>query len=258
MAGRRIARPFGHPARESVVEETELKGLPVMVTGASRGLGRALAEAYAAAGARLVLCARGEADLARVAESLERTGADVEWAAADVGDEEAIGGLVARAADRFGPIRALVNNASVLGPRVPLRDHPLDAWRQVLEVNVTGTLIPTLAVLPGMRDGGGGSVITVSSGVGNVARGRWGAYAVSKWAVEGFSRNLALEEEGAGVRVNIVDPGRLRTGMRRAAYPEEDPTEPTPPEEAVGVFLWLASPASAGVTGQRFHALEWP
>lgn len=241
-----------------MVEHADLKGVPVMVTGASRGLGRALVEAFAGAGARLVLCARGEADLASVAEALEAAGAEVEWAAADVTDEAAVEALVARASDRFGPVRALVNNASVLGPRVPLRDHPADAWRQVLEVNVTGTLIPTLAVLPGMRDGGGGSIINVSSGVGNTAREQWGAYAVSKWAVEGFSRNLALEEEDAGVRVNIVDPGRLRTEMRRAAYPDEDPLAPSPPEDAAPVFLWLASPASAGVTGERFMALAWP
>lgn len=238
--------------------ETELRGVPVMVTGASRGLGRALAEAFGAAGARLVLCARGEAELGSVAASLEARGAEVEWGAVDVTDERAVAGLVASAVARFGPIRALVNNASLLGPRVPLRDHPVDEWRRVLDVNVTGVLIPVLEVLPGMRSAGGGSIINVSSGVGNAPRARWGAYAVSKWAVEGLSRNLALEEAESGVRVNIVDPGRLRTDMRRAAYPEEDPMKPAPPEAAVGVFLWLASPASVGVTDQRFRALEWP
>lgn len=229
----------------------------VFVTGASRGLGRALAEAFAKTGARLVLCARGEPTLREVAEDLEGRGSAVEWGAVDVSDETAVGGLVARAAERFGPITALVNNASVLGPRVPLRDHPLDAWREVIEVNLTGTLVPTLAVLPGMRAAGRGSIINVSSGVGNAPRERWGAYAVSKWGVEALAKNLALEEEAAGIRVNIVDPGRLRTDMRRAAYPEEDPSEPAPPEAAVGVFLWLASDASAAVTGRRFRALEW-
>lgn len=238
--------------------ETDLAGAVVMVTGASRGLGRALAEAFAGAGARLVLCARGEEDLRAVAERLEAGGAEVVWGAADVADEAAVAALVSRAESRFGPVSALVNNASMLGPRVPLRDHPLDAWRQVLEVNLTGTLIPTLAVLPGMRAAGAGSIINVSSGVGNVVRERWGAYAVSKWGVEALSRNLAAEEADAGVRVNIVDPGRLRTDMRRAAYPDEDPSRPAPPEDATGVFLWLASPASADVTGERFDALEWP
>jgi NAD(P)-dependent dehydrogenase (short-subunit alcohol dehydrogenase family) len=229
-----------------------------MITGASRGLGRALADAFAAAGARLVLCARTESELAAAAAELEGQGAAVVWAAADVTDEASIRGLVAEAAGRLGPISVLINNASLLGSRIPFREYDLAEWRAVLDANVTGTLVPTLAVLPGMRAAGSGSIINVSSGVGNVARTRWGAYGVSKWAVEALSRNLALEEASAGVRVNIVDPGRLRTRMRREAYPDEDPNRPAPPEEAVEVFLWLASPASAGVTGERFLALDWP
>ncbi|MFW5946912.1 MAG: SDR family NAD(P)-dependent oxidoreductase [Gemmatimonadota bacterium] len=234
----------------------DLAGRVVMVTGASRGLGRALADAFADAGARLVLCARGADPLAEAVAELERR-TEVEWGAVDVTDETAVGALVDRAVRRFGPVTALVNNASVLGSRVPLRDLDLDEWRQVLEVNLTGTLVPTLAVLPGMRDAGRGSIINVSSGVGNVARRRWGAYAISKWGVEALSRNLALEEAESGVQINIVDPGRLRTAMRRAAYPDEDPRRPTPPEEATGVFLWLAGDDSDGVTGERFRAQDW-
>ncbi len=232
----------------------DLQDEVAFITGASRGLGRALAHGFAGAGARLVLCARGEADLRAV--EAELSDADVVAGAVDVTDEEGVAALVSRAADRLGPVSVLVNNASVLGERTPLRDQSLDRWRQVLEVNVTGTLIPTQAVLPAMREAGRGSIINVSSGVGNVARERWGAYAISKWGVEAMTKNLALEEEAAGIRANIVDPGRLRTEMRRAAYPDEDPTDPAPPEDAVPVFLWLASSRS-GVTGQRFRALEW-
>lgn len=236
---------------------TDLSSETVLITGASRGLGRAVAEALAGAGANLVLCARGEEDLRSTASALEQEGAKLEVGAADVSDEAAVAALVARATERFGPITTLVNNASILGPRVPLGEHGLNEWRQVLEVNLTGVLIPIQAVLPGMREAGRGSIINVSSGVGNVARERWGAYAISKWGVEALSRNLALEEEAAGIRVNIVDPGRLRTDMRRAAYPEEDPMKPAPPEAAVPVFLWLASDRSRGVTGERFRALDW-
>jgi NAD(P)-dependent dehydrogenase (short-subunit alcohol dehydrogenase family) len=238
--------------------EPDLRDQVVLITGASRGLGRALAEAFAGRGARLLLCARGAADMSRVAQSLADGGAGVEWAAADVSDEAAMAELVARGSSRFGAVSVLVNNASLLGPRIPLRDHDIDEWRRVLDVNLTGTLVPILAVLPGMRERGSGSIINVSSGVGNVARARWGAYAISKWGVEALSQNLALEEEGSGVRVNVVDPGRLRTEMRREAYPEEDPARPAPPESAVDVFLWLASPAAADVTGERFEALSWP
>jgi NAD(P)-dependent dehydrogenase (short-subunit alcohol dehydrogenase family) len=240
------------------VEQPDLTDETVLVTGASRGLGRAVAEGFARRGARLLLCARGEPDLRRTAQALSEEGTEVECGVADVADEEAIGALVARGTARFGSVTVLVNNASVLGPRIPLRDYDIDEWRRVLEVNLTGTLVPVLAVLPGMRRRGVGSIINVSSGVGNVARARWGAYGVSKWGVEALSRNLALEEERSGVRVNIVDPGRVRTEMRREAYPEEDPSEPAAPEAAVDVFLWLGSPASVGVTGERFEALRWP
>jgi NAD(P)-dependent dehydrogenase (short-subunit alcohol dehydrogenase family) len=236
----------------------DLSGQVALITGASKGLGRALADAFGRAGARLVLCARGEAGLRETVEALEARGVEVEWGPVDVADEAGVARLVTGAEERFGAVSVLVNNASVLGPRVPLRDQGLEEWRHVLNVNLTGTLIPILAVLPGMRAAGGGSIINVSSGVGNVARARWGAYAVSKWGVEALSGNLALEEADAGVRVNIVDPGRLRTEMRRAAYPEEDPSGPAPPQQAVDVFLWLASPASSGVTGERFEALAWP
>ena len=234
----------------------DLTDRTVFITGASRGLGRALARAFARAQANLVLCARGEDEMARVADTL-RDDTQVEWGAVDVSDGADVAALVARATERFGTIDALVNNASVLGPRVPLREHPIDEWRRVLDINLTGTLIPILAVLPGMRAAERGSIINVSSGVGNVARKRWGAYAISKWGVEALSKNLALEEEDAGIRVNIVDPGRLRTEMRREAYPEEDPKKPSPPEDATDVFLWLVSPESQGVTGERFRALDW-
>ncbi len=247
---------------EAVIDTTtarppDLSHETVFITGASRGLGAALALAFARAGARLVLCARGEDALADAAGRAAGEGSSVEWRAADVTDEAAVRALVLAAEQRLGPISVLVNNASMLGSRVPLREQRLADWRRTLAVNVTGTLIPVQAVLPGMRRAGRGSIINVTSGVGNVARRRWGAYAVGKWAVEGLTWNLALEEAEVGIRVNAVDPGRLRTDMRRAAYPEEDPEDPAPPESAVGVFLWLASSASAGVTGERFQALEW-
>jgi hypothetical protein len=148
-------------------------------------------------------------------------------------------------------------NASVLGPRVPLRNYPLADWRQVIDVNVTGVLVPTQAVLSVMREAGGGSIISVSSGVGDRPRPNWGAYAVSKWAVEAFTYNLALEEADAGIRANVVDPGAMRTRMRRAAYPDEDPDTLPQPDAVTGVFLWLASGAADRVTGQRFRAQEW-
>ncbi|MEJ2677720.1 MAG: SDR family NAD(P)-dependent oxidoreductase [Gemmatimonadota bacterium] len=232
----------------------DLSGEMVMVTGASRGLGRALAEAYGDAGASLVLCARG-ADLYGVAESLRGRGVRTIAATLDVTDAAAVSRLVSEA-EAVAPVSVLVNNASMLGARDGLGDLSLDEWRRVLDINVTGALIATKAVMPGMRTAGRGSIINVTSGVGDVPRARWGAYGVSKWALEALTYNLALEEKEAGIRVNAVDPGAMRTAMRRAAYPQEDPDSLPAPEQVTGVFLWLASRAS-NATGERFRAQEW-
>jgi NAD(P)-dependent dehydrogenase (short-subunit alcohol dehydrogenase family) len=114
-------------------------------------------------------------------------------------------------------------------------------WRRTLEVNLTGAFLVTRAVLPHLRAAGAGSIINVSSGAALPPRRSWGAYAVAKQALDGLSLNLAAELEGSGIRVNVVDPGSMRTPMRAAAY----------------LFLWLASDASAGVTGRRLRADEW-
>lgn len=229
----------------------------VMITGASRGLGRALAEAFAERGWRLVLCARGRESLEAVVRGLEADGAEAEHAAIDVTSESGVGGLVERAEARFGGVDVLINNASLLGSRKGVGDQPVEEWRRVLDVNVTGALVGIRAVLPGMRRRRRGSIITVSSGVGDRPRAGWGAYAVSKWAAEAMTWNLALEEGVNGVRANVVDPGRMRTVMRAAAYPSEDPATLPDPREVTGVFLWLASDEARGVTGERFRAQEW-
>jgi NAD(P)-dependent dehydrogenase (short-subunit alcohol dehydrogenase family) len=236
----------------------ELVERTVMITGASRGLGAGLARAFVAEGAGVVLCARSAADLERLARELVRGGGAVEWAAADVTDATAIGELVTRAERRFGGVDALVLNASLLGKRGRLTDQSLEEWRTVLDVNVTGAFVAVRAVLPGMRRRRRGSIISVSSGVGDRPRAEWGAYAVSKWALEALTWNLALEEGERGIRANVVDPGSMRTDMRRAAYPAEDPDTLPEPAAVTPVFLWLASDASAGTTGERFRAQDWP
>ncbi len=228
-----------------------------MITGASRGLGRALALRLGAAGARLILCARSSDPLAATAARAEDAGGDAIQQALDITDASAVRGLVDRAVERWGPVSALINNASLLGERSSLGEQDLDEWRRVVDVNLTGSLVAVQAVLPGMRSAGSGSIVNVTSGVGNTPRADWGAYAVSKWAVEALTWNLAREERASGIRVNAVDPGAMRTGMRAAAYPSEDPESLPVPREVAPVFLWLVSDASAEVTGQRFEAQKW-
>lgn len=235
----------------------DLTGRVVLVTGAGRGLGRALVHRLGSCGALVAGCSRNPADLASLATELASAARPPLLVPVDVTDALAVDRLVDQIVVRWGRLDGLVNNAAVLGVRAPLRDVEPEAWRQVIDVNLTGAFHACRAAVRAMRRSGGGSIVNVSSGVGDQPRSDWGPYAVSKWALEGLSWNLALEEQAAGIRVNVVDPGRMRTTMRRAAYPTEDPATLPPPESVTDVFLWLMDPASAGATGQRLNAQGW-
>jgi NAD(P)-dependent dehydrogenase (short-subunit alcohol dehydrogenase family) len=232
-----------------------LGGKVALITGASQGLGRALALAYAREGARVVINARSEESIRPVAGEVEASGAEVLALAADVSKSADVERLVDAAVERFDRIDVLVNNAGVLGPRVAIAEYPEDEWRRVIDANLTGPFLVSKAVVPHMPEGG--SILNVVSGVSVEGRPEWGAYSVSKFGVEGLTQILASELEERGIRVNAVDPGGMRTGMRAAAYPEEDPMTRITPEENTGVFLYLASDESKGVTGERFKAQEF-
>jgi NAD(P)-dependent dehydrogenase (short-subunit alcohol dehydrogenase family) len=232
-----------------------LEGKVAMITGASQGLGRALALAFAREGARVVINSRSEETIRPVAEEAESLGAEVLALAADVSRSADGERLVSAAAERYGRIDVLVNNAGVLGPRVPIEEYPEGEWRRVIDANLTGPFLVTKAAIPHMPEGG--SIINVVSGVSVEGRAGWGAYSVSKFGVEGLTQILAAELEEHGIRANAVDPGGMRTGMRAAAYPEEDPLTRMTPEENTDIFLYLASDESRGVTGQRFKAQEF-
>ena len=232
-----------------------LEGKVALVTGASQGLGRALALAYVKEGASLVLNSRSEQGVRLVAQEAENLGAEVLALGADVSEGADVEGMVNAAVERFGHVDVLVNNAGLLGPRVVIEEYPEGDWQRVIDANLTGPYLVSKAVIPRMREGG--SIINVVSGVSVQGRAEWGAYSVSKFGVEGLTQILAAELEGRGMRVNAVDPGGMRTEMRAAAYPEEDPTTRITPEENTAVFLYLASDESKGVTGERFKAQEF-
>jgi NAD(P)-dependent dehydrogenase (short-subunit alcohol dehydrogenase family) len=233
-----------------------LEGKVVLITGASRGLGRALA--YAREGADLIINAReGSArDLAETAAQVEAAGGRVLAVTADLANRADVERLAAAALDRFGRVDVLVNNASALGPTpMPyLSDYPPDAWEDVLRTNVTGPFLLTRSLVGQMLARGGGVVINVSSDAGVVGYPTWGAYGVSKAALDQLTRTWAAELEGAGVRVNSVDPGSMDTRMHRDAEPDEDPSQWARPEDVTAIFLWLASDAAADISGQRFEA----
>src|SRR5438034_7361082 len=204
-----------------------LAGTVAMVTGASRGLGRALAIAFAREGAALALCARGASALGEVARAAAALGADVLAVPADVRSSRDLERLVALTLDRFHRVDILINNASELGPTpLPyLADYPPAAFDDVLKVNLVTPFRLTQAVIGGMLLRNHGVVINVTSDAAVTGYPGWGAYAVSKAALEGLTRTWSAELAGTGVRLYAVDPGDMDPDMAPAAIPDADPSE---------------------------------
>ena len=235
----------------------KLSGKVALITGGSRGIGKAIAAAYAREGARVFICARNETDIERAVEEIREQSGEIYGRAGDIGELNHARRIVGAALERFGSIEVLVNNASLLGPRVPLADYPFASWQEVMRVNLDGLFLMTQEVLKAMIPRRRGSIINVTSGVGRVGKARWGAYSPSKFALEGFTQMLAEEVQDSGIRVNSLNPGATRTSMRAAAYPAEDPLTLPRPEEIMRAFLYLASDESIGVTGKSFNAQDW-
>ena len=234
----------------------ELSGKVAMISGGSKGLGAALAKRFAAEGAAVSLCARNGAELESVVREIEASGGRALGVVADVTSEADMATWVAETRAALGPVDVLVNNASLLGQRLPIEQYSADVWRQVVDVNLTGAFLFAKAAIPALRETGG-SMIHISSGVGDHGRPLWGAYCASKNGVEALSEMLAGELEADGIRSNAVDPGSMRTQMRAEAYPDEDPDKVPTPAEVADIFVWLASDRSAEVSGQRFRAKEF-
>jgi NAD(P)-dependent dehydrogenase (short-subunit alcohol dehydrogenase family) len=235
-----------------------LKGRAILITGAGSGLGRALAIECARAGASVILSGRNGAKLDRVYDEIEALGAPqpaiaiLDLAAATAVDYDALAHVIG---NEFGRLDGLVHAAGLLGDRSPLEQYDVPTWCKVLHVNLTAPFILTQVLLPDMRRSPDASVIFVSSGVVKQSRPYWGAYAVSKAGLESVRSMLSEELEGEpNIRVNSVNPGRMRTAMRAAAYPAEDPNTVPAAESVCGPFLYLLSARGRGIDGQFIDA----
>jgi len=210
----------------------QLAGQNVLVTGGSRGLGRALALAAARAGARVVLVAREREPLARVADDIRAAGGEAHVIVADVGERDAVAAIAGQAAAAVGAIDVLVNNASTLGP-VPLRlllDTDCEDVERALAVNLVGPFRLTKAVAGPMVLRGRGTIVNITSDAATEAYERWGAYGASKAALDQLMRIWAAELDGTGVRFLGVDPGEMDTAMHAAAIPDADRSALARPE----------------------------
>jgi short-subunit dehydrogenase len=237
----------------------ELHGIGAVVTGASRGLGAALARELARRGARVVLVARGKAELETVANAIAAEGGVARVVAADVGDKDATYAITGSAAALVGPVDLVVHNASTLGP-VPLRsvlDTDCEAFEEALAVNVVGPMRLTKAFCGPMILRKKGLVVNVSSDAAVSAYPRWGAYGASKAALDHLGRIVDAELEGTGVRVVSIDPGEMNTRMHTDAMPDADPGALLAPEVVARRIVAIIGKAEKLPLGARLEAAHW-
>ncbi len=235
----------------------KLTGKVALITGGSRGIGKAIAKAYAREGAKVFICARKRGVLRAAAEEIRAAGGEVRWHAADISKPKAVRRLVRQVCRTYGAIHILVNNAGILGPREPVIRYPVPAWERVIKANLTAVFLVTREVLGVMVRQKEGVVINLSSGVGRTGKARWGAYAAAKFGVEGLTQVVAEEVKEWNIRVNAVNPGGTRTEMRAEAYPDENPMTLPAPEEIAPIFVYLASDESREISGKSFDARDW-
>ena len=235
-----------------------LAGRIILITGAGSGLGRALAIESARAGASVILSGRNLRKLEAVYDEIQSMGApQPAMAQLDLATATAVDydNLAATVGGEFGKLDGLVHAAALLGDRTPLEQYDVPTWCRVLHVNLTAPFILTQVLLANLRKSADASVIFVSSGVVRNPRPFWGAYAVAKCGLESVRSMFSQELEGeANIRVNSVNPGRMRTAMRAAAYPAEDPNTVPAPASVSGPFLYLLSGQSRGIDGQYIEA----
>jgi NAD(P)-dependent dehydrogenase (short-subunit alcohol dehydrogenase family) len=235
-----------------------LRDRVILVTGASDGVGKAVAQAAAAHGARVILHGRSVRKLEAVYDAIVAAGhprpsilpLDFEKAGPDEYDK-----LVAALDAEFGRLDGLLHNAGMLGERAPIEHYDVSKWMRTMHVNVNVPFIITRACMPALRRSSDPTIVFTSSGVVPRPRPFFGAYLVSKWASDGLMRMLAEElDQTPAMRVNSVNPGKVRTNMRLQAYPAEDRSRLPVAESIVAPYLFLLGPDSRGVTGQTIDA----
>ncbi len=251
----------------------QLEGKVAVITGGGKGIGRAIALAFAREGAEVVVAARTESDLKRVASEIESMGRKSLAIVTDLADPEQVRVMVDRALKRFGKVDVLVNNSGIAGPVANVADMDLEGWNQTLAVNLTGAMLCAKYILKkDMIPRRSGNIINISSVSGRMGHAMRSPYSASKWGLIGFTQSLALEVGRYGIRVNCVAPGPvegdriervLRAASKNLGITYEQAVERevartslgrmVKPEEVAALAVFLASEQSSGITGQTIN-----
>jgi len=222
-----------------------LEGRVALVTGASRGIGREAGKALAAAGAHVILVARTVGGLEDLDDEIQKAGGHATLVPLDLKDFAALDRLGASIYERWGKLDAFLGNAAVLGPVTPLSHINPKQFQELVDVNITANWRLIRSLDPLLRQSDAGRVLFMTSGVARRHMPFWGGYSVSKAALESLALIYAAECEGTNVKVNLLSPGALRTGMRARAFPGEDPQTLATPDVVSPLIVEMLSPAYA-------------
>jgi len=224
----------------------------ILVTGATAGIGRAVAADLIRSGATVILHGRADRKLDETFSALKSLGPEPSCATLDLdrAQGEDYQQFVDSIEARYGRLDGLLHNAAILGDRSPIEHYDVALWQRVIHVNLNATFILTRCLLPLLKEAEDSSIVFTTSTVGHVGRAYWGAYAASKFGVEGLAQVLADELENTAIRVNTINPGPTRTSMRRRAFPAEDVDTLTTPEALTAPYLYFLGPDSRGINGR--------
>ena len=222
----------------------ELDGKVAIVTGASRGVGKAIASALAGEGGAVVLVARSEEGLAASAEDIRRSGGRCAYVVGDVSSPEDMRRAVLKAREEYGGLDALINNAGI-GGSGSVEDLPLEEWRAVLDTNLTGAFVASQAAIPALRARGGGHIISIGSGAGKRGYANMSAYCASKFGLHGLMQSLAEEVGELGIKVSVINPGSILTDFGGGRDRRREGKHLIPEDVAEGVLYLLSQPGRA-------------
>ena len=245
--------------RYHTIKKDEFKDKIVLVTGANRGFGLAITMDLARAGATVIMLGRDLGSLEYAYDAVVDAGLtepilyplDLEGATPENYQE-----LQDNILSQFGKLDGLVHNASILGAQMPIEQYDIKLWYSTLQINLSAPFMLTQFLIPALSKSNDARVIFMSSTVGREARAYWGAYSVSKFGIEGFAKTLSEELEKTHISVNTVNPGKMRTEMRRVAYPAEDSSKVPLPEEKSQAIVYLLSSLSPKINGEQLSIAD--